>query len=65
MCFVKECYRENEEMGHRMGENSFKNTVMNALRGLPVKESSSLEKKIKTSKASGLKKEDKDLKGPC
>ena len=29
-----------------------------------VKESSGLEKKIKTSKASGLEKEDKDLKGP-
>ena len=25
MCFVKEYYQENEEMGHRMGENSFKN----------------------------------------
>ena len=29
-----------------------------------VKESLGLEKKIKTSKASGLEKEDKDLKGP-
>ena len=42
-----------------------KNTVMNALRGLPVKESSSLEKKIKASKASGLPKKDNGFKGPC
>ena len=30
-----------------------------------MKESSGLEKKIKTSKALGLEKEDNDLKGPC
>ena len=66
VCFTKGYYQENEEMGHRMGENSFKNISDKKLLYKTCKELNNKKMRNLTKDLSKhFIKEDKQMENKC